>query len=221
MGTKNLSWTEDTENQVDFIVQTLHLVGSERILDLACGFGRHSLYLARRGFQVTGVAADPLGEPIPLAVAAGLQAVVVNKPVRVAACLRCLLQVGRFLGAKVREQADAAGALYLGLSKHWSKPCFSFISMSGTTTRRLYSSRLAYIACPYSLNASGAANGSFAMISLVARPVCPLGACSRPRPTTRASCPPWRRFPRRQRLRATVKAHHSAQHMPGGIVHVP
>ena len=52
---KNLSWTEDTENQVDFIVKTLELKGDERILDLACGFGRHSLSLARRGFAVTGV----------------------------------------------------------------------------------------------------------------------------------------------------------------------
>ena len=50
-----MSWTEDTENQVDFIIKTLELTGKERILDLACGFGRHSLSLARRGFSVTGV----------------------------------------------------------------------------------------------------------------------------------------------------------------------
>ena len=52
---KNQSWTEDTENQVDFIVKTLGLTGKERILDLACGYGRHALALARRGFSVTGV----------------------------------------------------------------------------------------------------------------------------------------------------------------------
>lgn len=52
---KNHPWTEDTENQVDFIVKTLALTGEERILDLACGFGRHSLSLARRGFSVVGV----------------------------------------------------------------------------------------------------------------------------------------------------------------------
>ena len=52
---KNESWVEDTENQVDFIVKTLALNGGERILDLACGFGRHSLSLARRGFSVVGV----------------------------------------------------------------------------------------------------------------------------------------------------------------------
>lgn len=49
------SWVEDTERQVDFLVQTLNLRGPERILDLACGFGRHALALARRGFDVTGV----------------------------------------------------------------------------------------------------------------------------------------------------------------------
>ena len=52
---KNSSWTEDTENQVNFIIQTLELTGKERILDLACGYGRHSLSLARKGFLVTGV----------------------------------------------------------------------------------------------------------------------------------------------------------------------
>lgn len=52
---KNSSWIEDTENQVDFIIKTLELTGSERILDLACGYGRHSLLLAQKGFDVTGV----------------------------------------------------------------------------------------------------------------------------------------------------------------------
>jgi SAM-dependent methyltransferase len=52
---KNQSWVEDTENQVDFIIKTLGLTGKEHILDLACGFGRHSLSLARKGFCVTGV----------------------------------------------------------------------------------------------------------------------------------------------------------------------
>ena len=52
---KNSSWTEDTENQVDFIVKALGLRSGERILDLACGYGRHALSLARRGFKLTGV----------------------------------------------------------------------------------------------------------------------------------------------------------------------
>jgi len=52
---KQQSWVQDTENQVDFIVNTLGLTGKEHILDLACGYGRHALSFARRGFRVTGV----------------------------------------------------------------------------------------------------------------------------------------------------------------------
>jgi len=52
---KDQSWVEDTENQVDFIIKVLGLTGHERILDMACGFGRHSLELAHRGFSVLGV----------------------------------------------------------------------------------------------------------------------------------------------------------------------
>lgn len=56
---QNQSWVEDTQRQVDFIIKALNLTGKERILDLACGFGRHSLELARRGFSVTGVDITP------------------------------------------------------------------------------------------------------------------------------------------------------------------
>jgi len=52
---KNHSWTEETKGQVDFLIKTLGLTGRENILDLACGFGRHSLEFARRGFTVVGV----------------------------------------------------------------------------------------------------------------------------------------------------------------------
>lgn len=56
---KNQSWVEDTENQVDFIIKTLQLTGKERILDFACGYGRHSLSFARRGYSVLGVDITP------------------------------------------------------------------------------------------------------------------------------------------------------------------
>ena len=56
---KDMSWVEDTARQVDFLVKTLGLAGGERILDLACGYGRHSLEFAARGFAVTGVDITP------------------------------------------------------------------------------------------------------------------------------------------------------------------
>jgi len=56
---KEMSWVEHTREEVDFVVQALGLRGRERILDLACGFGRHSLELARRGFPVVGVDVTP------------------------------------------------------------------------------------------------------------------------------------------------------------------
>ena len=52
---KHQSWVEDTGRQVNFIINHLKLKGNERILDLACGFGRHSLSFASKGFDVVGV----------------------------------------------------------------------------------------------------------------------------------------------------------------------
>src|SRR5512140_3350123 len=56
---KEMSWVEQTKEQVDFIWEVLELDGRERILDLACGFGRHALELARRGHPVVGVDITP------------------------------------------------------------------------------------------------------------------------------------------------------------------
>lgn len=43
------------KREVDFVVNTLELLPEASVLDLCCGYGRHSLELARRGFHVTGV----------------------------------------------------------------------------------------------------------------------------------------------------------------------
>jgi SAM-dependent methyltransferase len=48
-------WVGDTKKEVDFLVNVMELSGSESILDLACGFGRHAVELSRRGFPVVGV----------------------------------------------------------------------------------------------------------------------------------------------------------------------
>jgi 2-polyprenyl-3-methyl-5-hydroxy-6-metoxy-1,4-benzoquinol methylase len=52
---QDMSWVEHTKTQVDFLWKVLELRGGERVLDVACGFGRHSLELARRGCDVVGV----------------------------------------------------------------------------------------------------------------------------------------------------------------------
>jgi SAM-dependent methyltransferase len=45
----------NASKQVDELVALLHLPDGARVLDLGCGPGRHSIELARRGFQVVGV----------------------------------------------------------------------------------------------------------------------------------------------------------------------
>lgn len=47
--------TEITEKEVDFLEQSLRLKKDSRILDLACGFGRHSLEMANRGYEMVGL----------------------------------------------------------------------------------------------------------------------------------------------------------------------
>ncbi len=54
-----LPWVKDTEGELDFVIDALGLSGSEKILDLACGFGRHAIELSRRGFSVVGVDITP------------------------------------------------------------------------------------------------------------------------------------------------------------------
>ena len=52
---QDASWAGATAGEVNFIVEVLELASGQRILDLACGFGRHALELARRGWAVVGV----------------------------------------------------------------------------------------------------------------------------------------------------------------------
>ena len=41
--------------EVEYLIELLNITKGDRILDLPCGTGRHSLELARQGFQVVGV----------------------------------------------------------------------------------------------------------------------------------------------------------------------
>ena len=48
-------FTKNTLAEVDFLLELLPIEPGDHILDIGCGAGRHSVELARRGFQVTGV----------------------------------------------------------------------------------------------------------------------------------------------------------------------
>ena len=45
---------ERTASEVDGVLKLLGLAPGARVLDLACGHGRHAIPLAERGFLVTG-----------------------------------------------------------------------------------------------------------------------------------------------------------------------
>jgi len=49
----------DTRGEVTSLLRWLRLRRGARILDVPCGFGRHAVELARRGFRVTGVDISP------------------------------------------------------------------------------------------------------------------------------------------------------------------
>ena len=51
----NLSIEQRTQRECDLVENTLQLTSGATILDCPCGYGRHSLELARRNYHVTGV----------------------------------------------------------------------------------------------------------------------------------------------------------------------
>jgi SAM-dependent methyltransferase len=53
------AFTKGTEQEVEYLVGALGLEPGQRVLDVGCGPGRHSLALARRGFEVVGVDLSP------------------------------------------------------------------------------------------------------------------------------------------------------------------
>lgn len=75
---------ERTPEQVDFVVEQLGLQPGARVLDAPCGHGRHSLELARRGMQVTGVDLSPASLELARTAAAeeGLDVELVNADLR-------------------------------------------------------------------------------------------------------------------------------------------
>jgi SAM-dependent methyltransferase len=68
-------YAQPWKQEVDFYLEVLNLSPRSRILDLGCGPGRHSVELARRGYEVTGVdlSAGMLAEAQKAAQAAGVK----------------------------------------------------------------------------------------------------------------------------------------------------
>jgi len=52
---KDFLTDERTERECDFVVEQGGLPNKGRVLDLACGHGRHANYFAQMGYQVTGI----------------------------------------------------------------------------------------------------------------------------------------------------------------------
>jgi D-alanine-D-alanine ligase len=93
-----------TAEEIDFILSILPAAPGDRIIDIGCGFGRHSLELARRGFDVLGI--DP--SPAMIAAAQEKSAPEGNPP-------QFRKQRGEDLAA--RDEFDAAICLFTTLGQ--------------------------------------------------------------------------------------------------------
>jgi 2-polyprenyl-3-methyl-5-hydroxy-6-metoxy-1,4-benzoquinol methylase len=51
----NEPFTNNTAKETDFVVEELRLIKGNRVLDVGCGTGRHSIELAKRAYEVTGI----------------------------------------------------------------------------------------------------------------------------------------------------------------------
>jgi SAM-dependent methyltransferase len=63
---------ERTRREIDFLVDSLALAPVARVLDVGCGFGRHSIELGRRGYRALGI--DPATAMIEAARAQAVEA---------------------------------------------------------------------------------------------------------------------------------------------------
>jgi predicted RNA methylase len=85
-GLLDLSLAED---DVSFVDRALALVAGASVLDLGCGFGRHALGLARRGYRVTCTPRSA-SSPTPRIASCSSRCAVVCGPVAVS-CWMCLV----------------------------------------------------------------------------------------------------------------------------------
>ncbi len=50
---------EQTQSEIDFVIKTLGISPTGSILDLCCGWGRHTIELAHRGYRSVGIDVSP------------------------------------------------------------------------------------------------------------------------------------------------------------------
>lgn len=74
------SFTKGTRQEVEFLVEALHLEPGMRLLDVGCGPGRHAHAFAERGIEVVGI--DISRRFVDLATAAAVPASVANGTAR-------------------------------------------------------------------------------------------------------------------------------------------
>lgn len=55
----SIDWQTRLEREIPFLLKCLPASGHARVLDMACGSGRHSIALAQRGFEVVGFDNSP------------------------------------------------------------------------------------------------------------------------------------------------------------------
>jgi SAM-dependent methyltransferase len=89
------AWDGRTKAEADFIVRALDLKAGEKVLDVACGTGRHAIVLADGGIEVTGIDFNASALAVAAAAARGCR----PAPEFVRLDMRCL---------RYREQFDAA-----------------------------------------------------------------------------------------------------------------
>jgi ubiquinone/menaquinone biosynthesis C-methylase UbiE len=67
-------FTKNTVREVDFLLEELSLQPGDSILDVGCGTVRHSIELAKRGYDVTGLdlSSEMLARAADAAIAAGV-----------------------------------------------------------------------------------------------------------------------------------------------------
>jgi len=109
-------FTGNTLAEVDFLLALMPVQPGDRLLDIGCGTGRHSLELARRGYRMTGVdiSAGMLAQAQEAAAAEGLQvtwpcAYLASKPCIFGAARPAIGTAGRWIWTKSSSWPWPAG----------------------------------------------------------------------------------------------------------------